>query len=359
MSPKRKDINIKSGKKMHRSLFFLSMMACSDYDLIKRNVGDVFYQAEAGEVDILLVIDNSCSMQPYQEKLSENFDAFLTFFVEGNVDYRIGVATTTVGEPPPADGEWCTQNDVDAIPPGGELMGNNLVIDSTMTNGSELFSELVNVGTCGTGYEMGLEGALQVLENTSNPLLREEAYLSVIFVSDEQDASPLGVNDYINRIRAIKDSTARDAFNASSLVVQDPDLCTTEQVQSGATVGTRYIDFAEQSNGLVENICGTDFTSIVTDLSLNSSRLNDTFFLTKSPDLSTFVLGVDGEEVPCDSEDYSWRYELLEGSIPIIRFDRSSLPPPSSRITAEYNPGGGDPADFCGGIYAEEEELGQ
>jgi hypothetical protein len=70
-------------------------------------------------------------------------------------------------------------------------------------------------------------------------------------------------------------------------------------------------------------------------------------------------LGVDGEEVPCDSEDYSWRYELLEGSIPIIRFDRSSLPPPSSRITAEYNPGGGDPADFCGGIYAEEEELGQ
>ena len=67
------------------------------------------------------------------------------------------------------------------------------------------------------------------------------------------------------------------------------------------------------------------------------------------------VLGVDGEEVPCDSEVYSWRYELLEGEIPIIRFERSSLPPPSSRITAQYNPGSGDPADFCGGIYAQEE----
>ena len=53
---------------------------CSDYELIKRDVGDVFYQVEAGEVDILLVVDNSCSMQPYQEKLAENFDAFLTFF---------------------------------------------------------------------------------------------------------------------------------------------------------------------------------------------------------------------------------------------------------------------------------------
>ena len=94
----------------------------------------------------------------------------------------------------------------------------------------------------------------------------------MIFVSDEQDASPLGVNNYINRMRAVKDSTARDVFNASSLVVQDTELCSAQQVQSGATVGSRYIDFAEQANGLVErNICGDDFTSIVTDLSLNSS----------------------------------------------------------------------------------------
>ena len=28
---------------------------------------------------------------------------------------------------------------------------------------------------------------------------------------------------------------------------------------------------------------------------------------------------------------------------------------PGSRITAQYNPGGGDPVDFCGGIYAQEE----
>ena len=156
-------------------------------------------------------------------------------------------------------------------------------------------------------------------------------------------------------MRSVKDSTARDVFNASSLVVQDTDLCSAIQVQSGATVGSRYIDFAEQSNGLVENICGDDFTSIVTDLSLNSSRLNDTFFLTKSPDLASLVVGVNGEEVPCDSEEYLWKYELLDGNIPIIRFDRSSLPAPSSRITAQYNPGEGDPADFCGGIHSQEE----
>ena len=338
-----------------RILFLLPLIACSDYEIIKRNVGDVFYQASAGEVDILLVVDNSCSMQPYQEKLSNNFDAFLTFFIEGNVDYRIGVVTTTVGEPPQPDGEVCTQSDIDAISPTGELMQNNLVIDSSTSDASGIFSDLVNVGICGSGAEMGLEAAAKVLENPNNPLLREEAYLSVIYVSDEQDASPYGVNDYINRMRAVKDEYARDVFNASSLVVRDTALCSSDQINSGATVGSRYIDFAEQSNGLVENICGDDFTSIVTDLSLNSSRLNDTFFLSKSPDLGSLVLGVDGEEVPCDSEEYIWRYDLLDGNVPIIRFDRSSLPPPDTRITAQYNPGQGDPADFCGGLYIQEE----
>ena len=148
------------------------------------------------------------------------FDAFLTFFIEGNVDYRIGIATTSISEPPPPDGINCTQNDVDAIPGAGDLV-NDQVIDINTPNASQVFSELVNVGVCGSGSEMGLEAAINVLDNTANPFLREDAYLSVIFVSDEQDFSPLGVNNYVNRMRAVKDSTARNVFNASSLVVQD------------------------------------------------------------------------------------------------------------------------------------------
>ena len=205
---------------MRNLLLCIPLISCSDYDLIKRNVGDVFYQAEAGEVDILLVIDNSCSMQPFQQKLSSNFDAFLTFFLEGNVDYRIGITTTTVTEPPEPDNVNCFQSDVDAIPSQGELV-NNQVIDINTPNASQIFSDLVRVGVCGSGFEMGLESAVNVLENESSNLLREDAYLSVVFVSDEQDASPFGVSNYINRMRAVKDSTARDVFNASSLVVQD------------------------------------------------------------------------------------------------------------------------------------------
>ena len=327
--------------------------ACSEYNkFTELAVSDVFYQADPGVVDILLVVDNSGSMRPYQVQLSENFEAFITFFIEGNVDYRIGVATTSVLEQS-ASGWSCSQSDIDAIPAPGELVGNT-IIDSTTENASDIFSEIVNVGTCGSGYEMGLEGAIRVLENPDNALLREEAYLSVIFVSDEQDSSPLGVNSYLNRMRAVKESTVRDIFNASSLIVQDLELCDPE-LYEWATVGTRYIDVAEQANGLVENICGDDFTAIVNNLSLISSRFNDIYYLSKKPDLSTLILGIDGQEIPCTSEEYIWRYTLVDDNIPIIQFDRTTLPLPSARITVQYNPGAGNPSDFCNDVSGQSE----
>ncbi|MGC6509809.1 MAG: hypothetical protein ACON4U_15400 [Myxococcota bacterium] len=322
-------------------------MSCSDYDLIKRDVGDVFYQLEASEVDILLVVDNSCSMEPYQQKLSENFDNFLTFFIEGDVDYQIGVTTTTVIKPDPYG--ICTQADIDLIPDAGGLV-NNSVITSQTSGASEVFSSLVNVGTCGNGSEMGLEAGLLALEQSGQALIRPDAYLSVIFVSDEQDTSPSPVADYINTMRAIKDSDARDVFNSSALVVNDLADCTLDQINSGAAVGTRYIDVAEQTDGITGNICGDDFASIVTELSLSSSRLNDMFFLSSSPDVASLILGINEVEIPCDSEDYSWSFELFgPDEEPVIMFDRSTLPPPDSKITVQYNAGDGNPEDFCTG----------
>ena len=62
------------------------------------------------------------------------------------------------------------------------------------------------------------------------------------------------------------------------------------------------------------------------------------------------------EGIPCDgSGAYQWYYERAgtgANAQPIIRFDRSTLPPPSSRITVQYDPGGGDVTAFCGGMYA-------
>ncbi len=341
--------------KLQWSILASVLLSCTpDYELSKRELGDVFYQLDAGAVDILLVVDNSCSMQPYQQELASNFDNFLTYFIEGDVDYQIGVATTTVVAVDPYGN--CTSADIAAIPPVGSLV-DDMVVTMDTPNPDQVFSDLVNVGVCGAGTEMGLEAALQVLENPNAGLLREEAYLSVIFVSDEQDVSPLPVNDYINSMRAIKDATAREVYNASSLVVTDAASCNATQLASGATLGSRYIDVAEQSDGIQVNICAEDFASIVTELSLNSSRLNDVFYLNQIPDLDTLLVTIDTDEysseVPCDSEEYPWVYEEIEvdgdpqGS---IRFQRDKLPPTNAKISVEYNVTYGGGQEFaCGG----------
>ena len=329
--------------------FLLLITGCVEYDLQRFDGTDVFYQKPADKVDILLVVDNSCSMAPYQSELASNFQSFIQFFVDVDVDYHIGVTTTTVSEP--WVGGSCTQQDINRIPEPGRLVFDK-VIDSETNNAEQLFSQLVNVGTCGSGSEMGLEAAALALgpEADAN-FLRDDAELSVIFVSDEQDGSPLGVNSYLNEYRASKPDGGRESMDVSALVVTQRNSCNNQQLQAGASEGTRYVDVASQSGGVIGNICSDDFASIVTDLSLNSSRLNDTFYLSSRPDLSTLSVEVNAEAYPCD--EGSWAYILEEqddgSELPAVVFARDFLPAPSSQIAIRYFDGDGDPSTFCGG----------
>ena len=78
-------------------LMFLSialLQGCSEYAYTSRIQKDVFQQERRNTVDILVVVDNSCSMQEEQEKLSSNFESFISAFVGVDVDWQIGIVTT-------------------------------------------------------------------------------------------------------------------------------------------------------------------------------------------------------------------------------------------------------------------------
>jgi hypothetical protein len=312
----------------------LTATACTqDYEYIEWDVVDIFYQNPTDAVDILMVIDNSGSMQPYQQQLGTNFSQFLTYFVEADIDYQIAAVTTDV----------MTNS-------AGEIRGQ--IITPETADPEQAFSQIVNVGVMGTGWEMGLEAAYlaltEPLVSTANgDFLREEATLSLIFVSDEEDSSPLPVNDYINAFRDIKGQRSRDVFNASSLVVVEEGLGCDEF----STEGDRYIDVADQTNGVIGDICSDDFASIVTELSLNTSRLRDTFHLSRMPDVSSLEVRVNDELVACDHG--SWVYDIVEDEYgeeqPSIVFERSQMPPSNSQLAVRYYDGGGDPSGFCGG----------
>jgi hypothetical protein len=312
----------------------LGLAGCTqDYEYIQWDATDVFVQNPTDSVDILMIVDNSGSMEPYQQQLGTNFSEFLTYFIEADVDYQIAAVTTDVmGET------------------AGEIIGE--IISPETQNAEEVFADIVNVGTVGTGYEMGLQAAYEALTppnvaTVNQGFLREEAFLSLIFVSDEEDSSPLAVNDYINAFRDIKGQRSRDVFNASALTVIDEARCP-EYSRSG----TRYVDVAQQTGGVLGDICAEDFASIVTELSLNTSRLRDTFFLSAEPDAGTLKVQVNSEVVECDAGVWTYQRvvdEEVGEEKPAIVFERSAMPPSNSQISVQYYYGGGDVGTFCGG----------
>ncbi len=308
---------------------------------------EVRFQNPPTEVDILLVIDNSCSMQDEQVKLSTGFEAFVEFFDVADIDYQIGIVTTDVQDP---------AHSGHLVETGGER-----IIRRSTEDAAEVFRQNVQVGIEGSASERGLDAAGLALSDTllnagNAGFLREEALLSIIFVSDEEDGSVLPVNDMINLFRGRKAQTSRDAFNASALVGLDldtglPGECGRDPTNPnlGAAPGERYYDVAVQSGGVAGSICEDDFADLVSRMGLASSRLRDAFELSRSPDLESLEVEMflpdDPEEgfiVPPEGIDddglYAWVYEEdEEADLFQIRFlDLARLPPIDTRIVIRY-----------------------
>ncbi|MFT7522028.1 MAG: hypothetical protein ACI9MC_004180 [Kiritimatiellia bacterium] len=311
---------------------------CSENNLVRFDIVDVWHQNPPDEVDILMVVDDSCSMDPYQSRLGASFDIFISYFIEADVDYQIGVVTT----------------DVIASNKSGRIQGE--VITPETPSPGAVFSRIVAVGTRGAGMETGLEAARMALAepliSTSNAgFLREDASLSVIFVSDEEDSSPDGVNSYINDLYAVKGHRNREVMNASALVVSDLGPCDNTQAQQ-STVGTRYLDVALQTEGIIGNLCDDNFEEIVFELSLNSSRLRNTYYLSELPNVETLQVRFDNdvEPIPCDSGRYTYDLvfdEQTGETRPAIIFPVEFLPAVGTKIAARFFDGDGDPAKFC------------
>ncbi len=321
---------------------------CQENTLIRPGVTAVFFQAPPTEVDILLVVDDSCSMADEQQKLGEGFDRFVEFFDVADVDYHIGIITT----------------DMNSFSRRGRLVGasDERIISRSTPNADDVFRDLVNVGTNGWGFEKGLDAAVaalgdDLLESHNEGFLRDDALLSVIFVSDEEDISEWGVNVYVDYFRGLKDSLDREAFNASALIGVDPDTlepanCGPNPSFPNAVAGFRYHDVVVQTGGVVGSICESDFADIVNEMGLASSRLIEEFLLERRPkpdslELRLFIPGDsesedDGVEVPPeglgDDGDYAWEYieDLDAEEYRIVFTDITSLPPIDTKIVLHY-----------------------
>lgn len=157
-------------------------------------------------VDILWVIDNSKSMDGEQAALIANFPAFidvLTLPAElgGLPNLHMGIVSTDGRKLEGIPG--CGGNDngqlraplgksaflSDILPAGGGARATSWQGDGYASL-ADAFSDYANLGTTGCGFEQHFQAVIDAIDPARNPgFLRDDAYLAIIFITDEDDCS--------------------------------------------------------------------------------------------------------------------------------------------------------------------------
>lgn len=225
-----------------------------------------------------------------------------------------------------------------------------LVLTPQTEASEEIFGEMVAVGVDGSGIEMGLEAARlaltpEYLAERNSGFLREDANLSLIFVSDENDYSPLSVNDYLRFFKDLKGDVAyrnNGMVNISAVVGSEPPPyegeVSCESENGFADYGARYVDLAARTEGARESICDADFSPIATELGLTISGLQVEFYLSDFPDESTIQVSLYADQTE-DSfirelvldEEYTYHQDVNA-----IRFVAGQVPVSETWIVVEY-----------------------
>lgn len=290
---------------------------------------DVFRQDSKPKADILFVIDNSGSMSEEQMYLGSNFTAFLRYAVANQVDFQIGITTSD-----------------NSSGQGGRLVAspNGTKIFKPTTAGLEQqFSAAVNVGTSGSAEEMCFEPAVKALTaplitdpGNNLGLLRQDAVLAVVCVSDEYEQSPNPVPQYVNQLLNVKGVQRASLF---SLNVIGPFVqgapCALGVFDT--LPGGRYSQAVQSTNGVKENICTPNWATALENLGKIAFGYRTNFYLTARPESEAVVkVFIDGVEQPrVDPRNAPvWNYDPLTNS---VVFEPLYVPEPGRSMTVRYS----------------------
>lgn len=318
------------------------------------------------KIDILFVVDNSGSMAQEQQNLADSFETFIDKFSSKNLNFQVGVISTDVfanADYWAATGAYAVSSPYKNMPnngPGSLLskQGNDRIIRPTSINFIEQFKENVLLGTTGSGIEAGILSMIKAFDPAmlaaggwNEGFIRNEAFLAVIFVSDEGESrakSPAAssylrgypseydarIEEFTLTLDSLKPAR-RDLIRVEAIVARSVSECPTVGETSGVRgIGVEYIRAAEVFGDTTpSNICA-DFSSDLESLGADLVTILTKFKLVQKP-LGQIVVTVDGVVVPRDSVN-GWEYfaETQE-----VEFRGSFIPKANSKISVTYVPG--------------------
>jgi len=281
---------------------------------------DAVNQVTTPEVDILFVVDNSCSMELNQRLLAENFPSFLEYFTGSGLDYHIGVVST----------------DMDNPLESGRLqtVGGERWIDDETIGAPAVFEQMTLLGIEGSGDEMGIGAtytALELLEGGHNKgFRREDAALHVVVVSDEDDQTDSDLISLSEFIRWMDSQTLSLDDTTFSSVVGPPEGC-----PEAWAPGLRYLDVTAAVGGVAWSICADDWSVLLEELGLQAAGMKREYVLSQLPvpgTIEVFVIDAETGSRYAFFETADWEYDQLRNSITFLEF----VPGPLDSVEIRY-----------------------
>lgn len=274
-------------------------------------VTDTIVQVSTPRVDILWMVDNSCSMSNEQDELAANFPFFMDYFLGSGLDYHIGVTSSdTISDNYPGS--------------SGTLVEKNgyKYIEPTAPEQVALFVAMASLGTTGRFPERGLGGtylALEVERDRANAgFYRDEAALHTICISDEPDFTQIiSQPEYEDWYDGLKPEEER-TFSA----IIDPNR------------GTDYVVTAQGIGGIVWSLSDQNWPQVLELLGLQAAGLKREYFLSQLPVRDTIRIEVENENgaVYDFAIDVDFSYDTFRNSVTFFEF----IPDASSTVRITY-----------------------
>jgi hypothetical protein len=311
------------------------------------------------KLDVLFVVDNSGSMDSYQQALVNNFSTFIDRFITKGYDFRIAITTSEAYryEQLAKTGNCFSFCEESRVQFRRGSSSNPYVIDRanydlTTNAGKTLlkndFIANAHMGTDGSGDERSFSSFIAALQYHTNnngapspnkDFHRPDAFLAIVIISDEEDFSQTGVgglNESYSNVNLVPVATYKTSlenftggiagtdFTVSTisildqacLNVLDPNNQTNPGSSIGRKIGTRYKQLADLTGGTKNSLCNSFDTSL-DNISDSIEGLSDaSFVLNKAPVVASIKLLVDGALVPQSPTD-GWSYIAASKTVKI------------------------------------------
>ncbi len=238
------------------------------------------------KVDVLIVIDNSGSMEYEQRSMGNRVKNMLS--VLRGLDYRIAVTTTDPGATRTSNGIKY-YGDGDLIPISGQT--GKLWIDSLMDESvaQQSLSQTLQRPETGSGSEQAIRATYRFIERATTPssssistFFREGANFATLVISDEDESANTEKNDPEKLLQLIASKfSGQKAFSWHSIITKPGDLSCKNT--HGATYGERYKKITNLTGGILGSVCEADYATQVSGVATEIRNLIKNITLSCEP----------------------------------------------------------------------------